>query len=110
MAQWRPQRQVQPDPILHPALQANVANRCNELLGFLVRGYIGPHVLVIKITEQRDFPKVGQEIPQVAQEYGWDRKLFLEQTCLKAGLPANALEDKETKLFFFDSFCFSEED
>ena len=64
---------------------------------------IGVHGLIVERGLSR-----GLLLPQVAQEYGWDRKLFLEQTCLKAGLPANASEDKETKLFFFDSFCFSE--
>ena len=66
---------------------------------------IGVHGLIVERGMSR-----GLLLPQVAQEYGWDRKLFLEQTCLKAGLPTNASEDKETKLFFFDSFCFSEKD
>ena len=64
---------------------------------------IGVHGLIVERGLSR-----GLLLPQVAQEYGWDRKLFLEQTCLKAGLPANASEDRETKLYFFDSFCFSE--
>jgi AMMECR1 domain-containing protein len=29
-------------------------------------------------------------LPQVATQYGWDIKTFLEQTCLKAGLRKNA--------------------
>ena len=29
-------------------------------------------------------------LPQVAPEWDWDRETFLAQTCLKAGLPADA--------------------
>lgn len=29
----------------------------------------------------------GVLLPQVAIEYGWDRTVFLNQTCIKAGLP-----------------------
>jgi len=29
-------------------------------------------------------------LPQVAGEWGWDRDTFLSQTCVKAGLPADA--------------------
>ena len=29
-------------------------------------------------------------LPQVAAEWGWDRETFLAQTCVKAGLPADA--------------------
>ena len=64
---------------------------------------IGTHGLIV----EKDLFR-GLLLPQVAQENGWDQKVFLEQTCLKAGLPKSALEDEETKLFFFDSFCFSE--
>jgi len=28
----------------------------------------------------------GLLLPQVATEYGWDRDVFLRQTCVKAGL------------------------
>ena len=66
---------------------------------------IGVHGLIVERGVAR-----GLLLPQVAEEYGWDREFFLEQTCLKAGLPANASKDEETKLFFFDSFCFSEDD
>ncbi len=35
-------------------------------------------------------PQGGLLLPQVAVEWGWEREKFLEQTCLKAGLPADA--------------------
>ena len=32
----------------------------------------------------------GLLLPQVPIEHGWDRETFLEQTCVKAGLPSSA--------------------
>ena len=37
----------------------------------------------------------GLLLPQVATEYGWDRRTFLEHTCQKAGLPSTAWKEKE---------------
>ena len=46
---------------------------------------IGRHGLVISQGARR-----GLLLPQVPVEHGWDRHTFLEQTCLKAGLPPDA--------------------
>jgi AmmeMemoRadiSam system protein A len=46
---------------------------------------IGRHGLVISQGARR-----GLLLPQVPVELGWDRNTFLEQTCLKAGLPSDA--------------------
>ena len=46
---------------------------------------IGRHGLVIS-----DRSRHGLLLPQVPVEHGWDRDTFLEQTCLKAGLPPGA--------------------
>jgi AmmeMemoRadiSam system protein A len=46
---------------------------------------IGHHGLLISLQGRR-----GLLLPQVAIEHQWDRKTFLEQTCMKAGLPADA--------------------
>jgi AmmeMemoRadiSam system protein B/AmmeMemoRadiSam system protein A len=43
----------------------------------------------------------GLLLPQVATENGWDRATFLEQTCLKAGLPKNSYKDKQTQIYRF---------
>jgi AmmeMemoRadiSam system protein A len=48
----------------------------------------------------------GLLLPQVATEYGWDRKTFLEHTCMKAGLPTDAWKDKDTKLLIFSADVF----
>lgn len=46
---------------------------------------IGRHGLVVSAGTRR-----GLLLPQVPLEHGWDRNTFLQQTCLKAGLPPDA--------------------
>lgn len=46
---------------------------------------VGQHGLLVT-----QGPRRGLLLPQVAVEFGWDRETFLEQACLKAGLPADA--------------------
>ncbi len=46
---------------------------------------VGRHGLVVMQGNRR-----GLLLPQVALEWDWDRETFLSQTCLKAGLPADA--------------------
>ncbi len=46
---------------------------------------VGKHGLFISQGNRR-----GLLLPQVAVEWRWDREEFLEQTCLKAGLPEDA--------------------
>jgi AmmeMemoRadiSam system protein A len=46
---------------------------------------VGRHGLLVSRGFQR-----GVLLPQVAVEWKWDRRQFLEETCLKAGLPADA--------------------
>ncbi len=48
----------------------------------------------------------GLLLPQVATEYGWDRKTFLEHTCQKAGLPTSAWKDKDTEISIFSADIF----
>lgn len=51
----------------------------------------------------------GLLLPQVATEYDWDSKTFLEQTCVKAGLPKDTWKDLEECIVFrFQSHVFSE--
>jgi AmmeMemoRadiSam system protein A len=49
----------------------------------------------------------GVLLPQVATEYGWDSQTFLEQTCLKAGLPTDAWQ-KGAKVYTFSAEIFGE--
>ncbi len=50
----------------------------------------------------------GLLLPQVAEEYGWDRSTFLMQTCYKAGLPESAWEDPQTEIYIFEAEVFSD--
>ncbi len=50
----------------------------------------------------------GLLLPQVPIEQKWDKKTFLCQTCMKAGLNPNAWFDKDTKIFKFSGQVFHE--
>ena len=52
----------------------------------------------------------GVLLPQVATEYGWDRETFLERTCLKAGLPADAWKEGDVKTEIFSAQVFGEKE
>jgi AmmeMemoRadiSam system protein A len=63
---------------------------------------VGRHGLIIEQGHRR-----GLLLPQVATEYGWNRDTFLDHTCLKAGLPANAWRTG-ARIFIFEAQVFSE--
>ncbi len=65
---------------------------------------IGRHGLVVTFGSRR-----GLLLPQVPVEYNWDVKTFLEQTCHKAGLPADAWERGAT-LEGFTAEIFGDKD
>ncbi|HWP24582.1 MAG TPA: AmmeMemoRadiSam system protein A [Candidatus Binatia bacterium] len=48
-------------------------------------------------------------LPQVAVEYGWDIKTFLEQACLKANLPKDAWSWPDTVVSSFTALVIEEE-
>jgi uncharacterized protein len=50
----------------------------------------------------------GLLLPQVAPEWGFDPMEFLSQTCLKAGLPADAWIDPDTEVQHFQAQIFAE--
>jgi len=50
----------------------------------------------------------GLLLPQVATEYGWDCETFLDQTCVKAGLPCGAWRETDTKIERFSAEVFGE--
>ncbi|MHA1934539.1 MAG: AmmeMemoRadiSam system protein A [Candidatus Thorarchaeota archaeon] len=51
----------------------------------------------------------GLLLPQVPVNWGWDTLTYLEHTCNKAGLPANAWKDSETEFMAFQAEIFGEE-
>ena len=52
--------------------------------------------------------QAGLLLPQVATDWGWGRDEFLEQTCVKAGLPRDAWKRPETKIEKFSAEVFGE--
>ncbi len=50
----------------------------------------------------------GLLLPQVPIEQGWDVEEFLNQTCMKAGLPSDSWIDTETKIYQFSGQIFAE--
>jgi AmmeMemoRadiSam system protein A len=64
---------------------------------------VGKHGLYMK----RGFYS-GLLLPQVATEYGWDKEIFLEHTCRKAGLPKDAWKDPSTEIYIFSAEVFDE--
>jgi uncharacterized protein len=52
----------------------------------------------------------GLLLPQVATEYGWDRDTFLDQTCVKAGLPRGAWRSPGCTIQRFSAEIFNEQD
>jgi len=64
---------------------------------------VGLHGLYISSDE-----KHGLLLPQVAVENKWNRKGFLEHTCIKAGLPTLAWSDNKTTIQIFTAEIFDD--
>jgi AmmeMemoRadiSam system protein A len=65
---------------------------------------IGRHGLYIASGGKR-----GVLLPQVAIQYGWSIKTFLEQTCLKAGLRKNAWKNSDIEVSGFTVLIIGEQ-
>ncbi|MDH4179868.1 MAG: AMMECR1 family protein, partial [Armatimonadota bacterium] len=65
---------------------------------------VGVHGLIIEQGGRR-----GLLLPQVPVEWGWDRDEFLDQTCVKAGLPPGAW-GRGADIYAFTAEVFGEED
>ncbi len=65
---------------------------------------VGRHGLIVTLGGAR-----GLLLPQVATQYGWDREMFLAQTCRKAGLSAQAWRQPKAVIQIFDAQVFSDE-
>ena len=63
---------------------------------------VGRHGLMISHEGRR-----GLLLPQVPEEWGWDRETFLAQTCRKAGLPADSWK-RGAKIEAFTAEVFGE--
>jgi AmmeMemoRadiSam system protein A len=63
----------------------------------------GRHGLVVSQGRQR-----GVLLPQVATQFNWGARRFLEETCVKAGLERDAWRDPATRVQAFAAEVFSE--
>jgi len=66
---------------------------------------VGAHGLMVCLGPNR-----GLLLPQVPEEWGWDREQFLQQTCRKAGLAPDEWQSSQAELFSFEAEVFGEED
>jgi uncharacterized protein len=64
---------------------------------------VGKHGLIV-----RSMGKSGLLLPQVATEYGWDAKTFLDHACIKAGLSEQCWISKNVEILTFEGQIFSE--
>lgn len=62
---------------------------------------VGHHGLMI-----RKGARSGLLLPQVPVQFGWDRMVFLSQTCQKAGLAPDAWQDQDAELYIFAADVF----
>lgn len=62
---------------------------------------VGRHGLLIKMDMNS-----GLLLPQVASDHGWNSTEFLEQTCLKAGLPKNSYRKETAEVYSFTAQVF----
>lgn len=65
---------------------------------------VGKHGLHVACDQ-----KCGVLLPQVATQYGWDMMTFLEQACIKAGLPKRAWRWPQTQISTFSALIIEEE-
>jgi len=74
-----------------------------EPVGSLDEIEIGRHGLLVEHGWRR-----GLLLPQVATEWKWDRRMFAEQTCHKAGLARDAWPARGATLWKFEAEVFGE--
>lgn len=91
---------VRPDELPALRLEISVLSALQEIRPEQIQ--VGCHGLMVSLGFQR-----GLLLPQVAVEWRWDRIRFLEETCLKAGLPRHAWEN-EARIQAFTARVFGE--
>jgi AmmeMemoRadiSam system protein A len=99
------------DPRFYPVQREELAELQVEIS---VMSPIEPVTNVEEIEVGRDGliisrgSRAGLLLPQVATEYAWDRETFLQQTCVKAGLPPDSWRSPDTRIERFSAEVFSE--
>ncbi|MFA6331376.1 MAG: TIGR00296 family protein [Methanoregula sp.] len=64
---------------------------------------VGKHGLIV-----RSRGTSGLLLPQVATEYGWDARTFLDHTCMKAGLAGGCWSAPSVEVLTFEGQIFTE--
>jgi uncharacterized protein len=64
---------------------------------------IGKHGLIVK-----GYGRSGLLLPQVPVEWGWNTREFLDNACMKAGLPKNCWHEESVQISTFEGQIFSE--
>jgi AmmeMemoRadiSam system protein A len=93
-------RPVTADEFPNLDIEVSVLSPLNEIRDFQ-KIRIGEHGLMIRKGDSS-----GLLLPQVATEYGWSREEFLNETCRKAGLKANAWKEPDAELYTFSAQIF----
>ncbi len=99
------------DPRFYPVQREELADLQIEIS---VMSPIEPVANIEEIEVGRDGlivsrgSRAGLLLPQVATEYAWDRETFLQQTCVKAGLPPDAWHSPDTRIERFSAEVFGE--
>ncbi|MBO4334235.1 MAG: AmmeMemoRadiSam system protein A [Desulfovibrio sp.] len=62
---------------------------------------IGRHGLILRYGG-----RTGVFLPQVPVEQGWDLRQYLDQLCLKAGVPMGSWQKPGAELFWYEAFVF----
>ena len=66
---------------------------------------VGRHGLVLQYAGRS-----GVFLPQVPVEQGWDRLAYLDNLCLKAGLPPGTWQQPGAQLFWYEAVVFKAAD
>ena len=96
-------RPVRPDEVLRLHIEISVLTPF-EAVTDLESVEVGKHGLFVQQGSNS-----GLLLPQVPVDFGWDRRTFLKQVCLKAGLPENAWMDESSRFWTFEAEVFGEE-
>lgn len=96
-------RPVEPDELDNITIEVSVLSPLRRIDS---PGEVTPGVHGILISGHG---RRGVLLPQVAEEYGWDREEFLSETCLKAGLPKNAWRSDDVTIEVFTAEVFGDD-
>lgn len=99
------------DPRFHPMESEELNNFSLEIsvlsplhkIADIKEIHVGTHGIYLEKGFQR-----GVLLPQVATEYRWDTETFLQQTCRKAGLSADAWQAPDTDIYIFSATILKE--